>query len=296
MSKYNVVRLDQTEETPLVWLWDRRLARGQLTILEGDVGVGKSSAVFDLVARFSRGRMSNGVVRTLLLCGDHSVGAVVLPRLKKAGADLGCIAVLGGRGQPAMNIREGEDLEAVGEAIVANKVDLVVIDPLTAFVGKVNLRDETALRLAMRPLIELAEKHRVAVLVVMPRRRGPMLGACGVFGVALELRAAEGGVELAAWRSSLAALAEPLVAKLWGDNPVWSVPEAEAKGVSSLDAAKLWLELYLGGKTLPMSEVVDAGGLAGHSMRTLERAKAALNYKGKMGEVDGRPVWVWIGA
>ena len=295
MSKHIAFRLDQIESRPLEWVWFPYLVRGKLTLLEGAIGVGKSSVVFDLVAKFSRGELTGGkVARTLLLSADHHPADTILPRLKDAGADLGCVAVMGGLGQPSIRLSDCEDLDEIASLIQTHKIDVVVIDPLTAFVGKgVNLRDETALREAMRPVLELAEKHRVAVLVVVPERRGRVVGDCGVFSVALELKATDAGVELAVRRSSLGPKPKPMVARLWGvGKVVWTVqPEA----VGSLESAKLWLEGFLGGKTISMREVLAAGGVAGHSTRTLERAKSELGYRSKANTMDGRRESLWIG-
>src|SRR5262249_31552332 len=41
---------------PVRWLWPERLARGKLSILVGDPGLGKSLVTLDLAARLSTGR------------------------------------------------------------------------------------------------------------------------------------------------------------------------------------------------------------------------------------------------
>jgi hypothetical protein len=45
----------QTETKPVAWLWPSRLARGKLTLLAGEPGVGKSQIAVDLAARITRG-------------------------------------------------------------------------------------------------------------------------------------------------------------------------------------------------------------------------------------------------
>ena len=48
-------RLDQVEAKHVEWLWQNRLARGKLTLLAGEPGIGKSQAVIDIIARISNG-------------------------------------------------------------------------------------------------------------------------------------------------------------------------------------------------------------------------------------------------
>ena len=40
---------------PVEWLWERRLARGKLTLLAGDPGLGKSQLSVDIIARVTTG-------------------------------------------------------------------------------------------------------------------------------------------------------------------------------------------------------------------------------------------------
>ena len=49
-------RLDQVEAKHVEWLWQNRLARGKLTLLAGEPGIGKSQTVIDIIARISNGR------------------------------------------------------------------------------------------------------------------------------------------------------------------------------------------------------------------------------------------------
>ena len=48
-------RLDQVEPKHVEWLWENRLARGKLTLLAGEPGIGKSQTVIDIIARLSTG-------------------------------------------------------------------------------------------------------------------------------------------------------------------------------------------------------------------------------------------------
>src|SRR2546423_15033846 len=79
----------------VAWLWRPYVARGKLTLLDGDPGCGKSLLTTDLAARLSRGVSLSGDAspvapwRTLLLSIEDNAGDTIWPRLRAAGADLG---------------------------------------------------------------------------------------------------------------------------------------------------------------------------------------------------------------
>src|SRR5262249_27870103 len=43
------------EPKQIEWLWENRLARGKLTLLAGEPGIGKSQISLDIAARISKG-------------------------------------------------------------------------------------------------------------------------------------------------------------------------------------------------------------------------------------------------
>ena len=78
---------------PVAWLWQDRIPRGALTILEGDPGSGKSTLLYDLAARVTTGReMPGGSERAapagVLLVSDEDSPATMCQTLNAAGADL----------------------------------------------------------------------------------------------------------------------------------------------------------------------------------------------------------------
>jgi putative DNA primase/helicase len=48
----------EVEAEPVDWLWAGRIARGKLTLIAGDPGMGKSQIALDIVARISKGARS----------------------------------------------------------------------------------------------------------------------------------------------------------------------------------------------------------------------------------------------
>src|SRR5579862_7743263 len=89
-----LVPLADVDARDVAWLWPGRVARGKLTLLCGDPGVGKSMLALDLAARVTNGAAwPDGAVpcpagSALLLCGEDDLADGVLPRLFAAAAAL----------------------------------------------------------------------------------------------------------------------------------------------------------------------------------------------------------------
>src|SRR5437588_6383263 len=76
----------------LRWLWDKRILRRKLTILEGGPGVGKSLFTLDLAARVTTGRPmpddSPGVQGSvILITPEDGIPDAIRPRFDAAGGD-----------------------------------------------------------------------------------------------------------------------------------------------------------------------------------------------------------------
>src|SRR5262245_47364304 len=125
------------EPVPVTWLWEPYLARGKLTLLDGDPGVGKSMVTVDLAARLSRGSpMPGGTAGgepkiVLLLNAEDDPADTVQPRAATAGADLGRLIHVSGPG--GVPLRFPADVPALEEVVRRFAADLVVIDPMMAF-------------------------------------------------------------------------------------------------------------------------------------------------------------------
>jgi hypothetical protein len=173
---------------PVKWLWPNRIAIGKLTILSGDPGLGKSFITLDLAARVSKGTYwpdctgsSNVAGGVVLLSAEDDLADTIRPRLDAAGANVNRINALtavkridpGTRRICEDGFNLAVDLQALEQAIL--KVDncrLVVVDPITAYLGKADSYKNSEMRALLAPLSELASRHGVAVVAVSHLRKG----------------------------------------------------------------------------------------------------------------------------
>lgn len=176
-------RMSDVEPEQISWLWPGRIALGKLTMLSGDPGLGKSFITLDLAARVSTGRpwpdsptVRNQVGSVILLSCEDELSDTVRPRLDFAKADVSRIHALEGvyvhrkredgteETVERMMSLQG-DLEALEAAIVElGDCRLVIIDPISAYLGNVDSHKNAEVRSVLGPLGDLAARHNVAIL------------------------------------------------------------------------------------------------------------------------------------
>jgi putative DNA primase/helicase len=135
---------------------------------------GKSQLTIDSTARITKGgtwpdgnRAAIGSV--IMLSAEDSAKDTLRPRLEAAGADLERVhalkAVIAEDKQRTFNLQA--DLTALGEKVRAiGDVSLVIIDPITSYMGKIDSHQTTDVRGVLEPLAAFAEKFNVAVLAI----------------------------------------------------------------------------------------------------------------------------------
>jgi RecA-family ATPase len=164
----------QLAPRPLSWLWQWRLAFGKLAILDGDPGLGKSLLALDLCARLSTGRPfpdgspSPGPANSLILNGEDGAEDTLRHRLQALGADLDRVFLLD---RESAGIAEPLAFPAhtslLDHALTQTQARLVVIDPIMAFLDpSILTSSDKAVRRALNPLAELADRHRCVPFLV----------------------------------------------------------------------------------------------------------------------------------
>lgn len=163
------------EPEKVEWLWPGRLARGKHTCIAGEPGTGKSQLTIAIVAAVTtgsqwpcgEGRAPLGSV--IILSAEDGAADTIVPRLLAAGADLSrahvVSAVREAGGRRALNLQN--DLALLEQEIMkVGDVVLVVIDPVSSYLGRTDSHKNSEVRGVLEPLSEMAERRRVAILSV----------------------------------------------------------------------------------------------------------------------------------
>jgi AAA domain len=159
----------------ITWLWSSRIPLGKLTVLDGDPGLGKSTATLDIAARVSVGlHMPDGdqgaaPAGVVILSAEDGLADTIVPRLRAAGANLERVLALEkipadiGYRLPVLP----SDMGYLRSAIKQIDAKLVIVDPLMAFLeSRVNTHRDSDVRQALYPLSVLAAETGAALVVV----------------------------------------------------------------------------------------------------------------------------------
>ena len=173
-AELDVIRMSDIQAVPVEWLWQDWVAIGKLSMLAGEGGKGKSTVLCDLAARTTRGdRWPDGAAATkpgsvIILAAEDDVADTLKPRLLAAGADVTRILNIraarnGDQSRRSFNLQL--DLERLEQEIARQgDVRLVIIDPITSYLGKVDSHKNAEVRSVIEPVGELAARVRVAIL------------------------------------------------------------------------------------------------------------------------------------
>jgi hypothetical protein len=133
---------------------------GGVNLLVGEGGLGKSMMCVGIAAKLSR---EGGA--TVIATAEDSPEFTVRPRLEAAQANLDLVHFVH-ISQDGVDdgLRLPDDAPLLEELVAAHKARFVVIDPLVAYLpGEINSWRDQSVRLALRPLQQLAERQLCAV-------------------------------------------------------------------------------------------------------------------------------------
>jgi putative DNA primase/helicase len=165
------------------WLWQGRFPLGKVSLIYGDGGLGKSFLTLSMAATVTTGgHWPDGAPcrrgNVVLLNAEDDAGDTLVPRLKAMGAELSKIVTLDGvtetshDGEQAKSVSLDRHVGALREVVeqLAN-CRLVVIDPISAFMGKADSHNNAEVRAVLSQLSDLAAELNVAVVVVSHVRK-----------------------------------------------------------------------------------------------------------------------------
>lgn len=174
-------------EEDVEWLWLNTFPKAKLSVLAGMLGAGKSFFTMMMAARVSSGTPFLNSTRpvergqVLILQYEDGLKDTVIKRLRWEGADMSMIGfITGTKGRDGKS--RGVDLSADVEKLrlkirELGNVKLIIVDPLSSYVGlhkKMDSYKDTDVREALRPLTDLIEQEKVAVIGIMHLNKSQM--------------------------------------------------------------------------------------------------------------------------
>jgi hypothetical protein len=179
-------RMSDVQPEPISWLWPARIALGKLTLIAGDPGLGKSLVSLDIASRVSTGSPlpdgSGDAPRggVLLVSCEDDAADTIRPRLDGADADCDHVSILDGiRWQSESGDDDLLPIDlTVNVAEIADAIEsvpncrLLVVDPLTAYLGSTDSHKNAEVRRVLAGLAALASRTGVSVLCVTHLNKG----------------------------------------------------------------------------------------------------------------------------
>ena len=316
------------------WLWRGRIALGKLTLFAGDPGLGKSMLTGAMAAHVTTGRAwpvdrsacPQGSV--IMASAEDDLADTIRPRLDAAGADPHLVHVLnmvteiddnGDTFQRAFSIEK--DIPRL-EAVIREHSDckLITVDPISAYLGKVDSHNNAEIRAVLAPLADMAQKYSVAVVGITHFNKssaGALYRAMGSLafvaaaraayavtkckddpdrrlflplknnlgddktGFAYTIQTGDNGAPYVAW--------EPEQVTVTADEAMAPGTDEEAP---ALREAMDWLIEELRHGMVKVKDLQKVARDAGLSWRTVRRAKDRIGVKSEKRTFDGQ--WQWV--
>lgn len=169
-EKFLLTSMAEVEEEVLDWVWYPYLARRELTILEGDPGLGKSYVAQMIGLHIVDGKRlptvkAHPAVRGRVVYFDleNSAGTVTKTRL----LDNGCKNMKDYFQEEQVFMIDDEDaMLRVYEALERVKPDMVVFDTLNTYIGKADVHKASETQQAMKHFVEIARRFNCSCVVL----------------------------------------------------------------------------------------------------------------------------------
>jgi hypothetical protein len=176
-------RASDLQPEKLVWVWPGRIPEGKLVLVGGPPGLGKSQLTAFMAATISNGgdwpcnEGSTAVGNVIFMSAEDGIEDTIVPRLMAAGANLDRVHIVAsatkpdGTGRKTFSLKTDVDLlEAKAKEI--RDVRLIIVDPISAYMGGSDGNGNVETREVLEPLAEMANRLHIAVVAVTHLNKG----------------------------------------------------------------------------------------------------------------------------
>jgi len=160
------------------WLWPGLVPQGELTLLAGRGGEGKSTLTLKIAAMASRGELPSGPSEPInvgVVATEDDWSTTIVPRLIVAGADMAHVGridrwydVDGVDAPPVFPT----DLQSVEAEIVGRDIRLLILDPAASSLATTDLGRMGKVRAALGPLIGMLHRTGCTAIGLHHFRKG----------------------------------------------------------------------------------------------------------------------------
>jgi len=329
-DEIETICMDDVEMQPISWLWEDRIARGKITVIAGNPGLGKSQITAYITSIVSKGGNwvdtvnNNPAGNVIILSAEDDPADTIKPRLIAAEADIKkCYVMLSVRSQDKSGRETSrtfnlvDDVKRLEEKIKSiGNVMLVIIDPISAYLGKTDSHNNSDMRAILAPLAEMAMKHNTAFILVTHFNKSTQQEAIGrVIGSIGLIAAARAGYAVTkdeqqpevryfipiknnigndttgfAYNIQGVTIEQDIeTSKInWRDGTVDANQILNPEKKTPTNGAKEFLEELLSSGAKPVNDIFEEASGLGYSKGAIQRAAKKITiYKKKAGFKDG---------
>lgn len=176
-------RASDLQPEKLIWVWPGRIPEGKLVLVGGPPGLGKSQLTAFMAAVISNGgdwpcqEGSTAVGNVIFMSAEDGIEDTIVPRLMAAGANLDRVHIVAsatkpdGTGRKTFSLKTDVDLLEAKAKEIAD-VRLIIVDPISAYMGGADGNGNVETREVLEPLAEMANRLHIAVVAVTHLNKG----------------------------------------------------------------------------------------------------------------------------
>lgn len=318
---FEITKASEVKVRKVEWLWYPFIPFGKVTVIQGDAGDGKSTFILKLAAMLTNGEpmpFTDGnnlePMNVIYQSTEDDADDTIVPRFISAS----------GNTEKLLFINEKEHYlsfsdERLLEAIRATKAKLIILDPLSAYIGEsTSINSANEVRSQFRPLIDIAKEQGCAIVIIhhMNKAMGQKavnraVGSVDIVGAARSvLMVARTDKErpneriLVQVKSNLSPTGSAIVFSLsengieWIEETSKTADEVLGNAFSSMGrpdeqiqkAKDVLSRLLSDHKPKPQSLIMEHFKTMGISESTVKKAKAQLNIH----SVKQGTYWYWV--
>ena len=336
-----LVLASDVKKQPIRWLWENKLLRGSLSLITGLSGITKTYWTVYMASCITNGRdWADGspceLGSVLFFYGEEGIADVYLERFEANGVDQskvvfwdGMIGADGECSDADVSLKMVAEIETAINAAAEKTgvpVQLVVVDPISNYLGDTNENSNVAVRSVLKRLQRLADKTGVAFVLIQhtgksnkPHAQHKVLGstaivaACravwGVFvdpddrdvrifaPVKMNMGHHHTAVSYRISSSGKVEILDGSIPDLTADDiesaQQTARREARNQRPSKRDECAMWLWDVLSDGEKPVNQIYELGKALGYSERTIDRTKTEMEIESKrigFGK-EGHIVW-----
>ena len=163
-------RASDVTRTATRFLWKPYLPLGYVSTMQASGGTGKSFLVCGIIAELSRGNLpfQENVIKpakSLFVSAEDSE-SIIAGRLSDCGADLDRCVIMDLEKSRGINFHNGDRLDEIESIVKSENIKFIVIDPLHAFIGDVDMNRANIVRPIMQTFSSFAERYDLSLLLI----------------------------------------------------------------------------------------------------------------------------------